>query len=299
VSTKQKGKNEMIKKFTAFSLALLLIFALTGCGGSSNQTKLGNDSKAQTAADKVAVTIDNMVLLDQDGLMITALELVEDPLRGLSVKVLIENNTAANLGVQCKSLIVNGYMMTELFSNTVAAGKKVNDTIFLSSAQLEAAGITSISDITMSFHIFDPSSFATLFDTNEIEIRTSAYGTIPQPAMDDGKELFNQDGIRIVGRYIEDDTFWGTGVMLFIENNHGENIIVQSDNMSINGFMVTPYFSSTVNTGRKALSEITIMSNDLDKNNIDKIENIELNFKILNPDSFQTILETGPIAFSI
>lgn len=87
--------------------------------------------------------------------------------------------------------------------------------------------------------------------------------------------------------------------MLFIENNHGENIIVQSDNMSINGFMVTPYFYSTVNTGRKALSEITIMSNDLKKNNIDKIENIELNFKILNPNSFQTILETGPIAFSI
>lgn len=81
MSTKKKGKNEMIKKFTAFSLSLLLIFALTGCGSSSYQTKLDNDSKAQTVTDKVAVTIGNMVLLDQDGLVITALELVEDPLR--------------------------------------------------------------------------------------------------------------------------------------------------------------------------------------------------------------------------
>ena len=68
--------------------------------------------------------------------------------------------------------------------------------------------------------------------------------------------------------------------------------------MSINGFMVTPYFSCTVNSGRMALSDITIMSSDLEENDIETVEDIELVFKIINPDTYQTIVETEPIAFS-
>lgn len=289
-----------MKKMMAFVLVLVLLIALTACGGNSTKTNLDSgDAVTQTATDAQAVTIERMVLVDQNGLVITAQELVEDSLWGTGVNILIENNSDNDLGIQCKSLTVNGFMVTDLFSSTIAAGKKANDTIYLSSSQLKEAGITTISDIAISFQVFDPNSYTNVFNTQEIDIKTSADGTTKQLAMDDGKELFNQEGIRIVGRYIENDTIWGTGIMLFIENNYGENIIVQSDNMSTNGFMVTPYFSSTVNSGRKALSEITIMSSDLEKNNIDKIENIELNFKILNPNTFQTILETGPIAFSI
>ncbi len=301
-----------MKKVMVIILALSLVFSLCACGGSSTQKPINADDGSQQssasgqpsvpeesdAPEKTAVTIENAVLLDQDGLVITAKELVDDSIWGIGVKVLVENNSEKNLGVQCNSIIVNNYMITDLFSCSVAAGKKSNETIYLSSSGLEAAGITTISDIVISFHVFDSDSYSTLFDTAEIEIKTSAYGTVEQVVMDDGKELFNQDGIRIVGRFVEEDSFWGAGVLLFIENGYGENIIVQCDNMSINGFMVTPYFSCTVNSGRMALSDITIMSSDLEENDIETVEDIELVFKIINPDTYQTIVETEPIAFS-
>ena len=146
--------------------------------------------------------------------------------------------------------------------------------------------------------MYDSDTYDTLFDTDEIELKTSAYGTVEQPVMDDGKELYNQDGIRIVGKYVDENSFWGAGVLLFIENNYGENITVQCDNMSINGFMVTPYFSCAVNNGRMALDDITIMSSDLEENDITSVDDIELVFKIFNPDTYQTIVETDPITFS-
>ena len=68
--------------------------------------------------------------------------------------------------------------------------------------------------------------------------------------------------------------------------------------MSINGFMVTPFFSCTVNDGRMALSEITIMSSDLEENDIESVEDIELMFRIINPETYQTIIETEVINFS-
>lgn len=293
----------MMKKFLGLMLVCILVLSLSACFESPTQTPIkDNDSPStsteepstpslepedQDVAEDPDVTIEETILLDQDGLVITAKKLVDDPIWGIGLQVLIENNTEDNLGVQCNSLIVNNYMITDLFSSSVAAGKKANETIYLSSTELEAAGIKTISDIVVSFHVFEDDSYSTLFDTDEIEIQTSAYGTVEQPAMDDGKELFNQDGIRIIGRYVEEDSFWGAGVLLFIENNYGENIIVQCDNMSINGFMVTPYFSSTVNDGRMALSDITILSSDLEDNGIEKIEDIELVFHIINPDTFE------------
>ena len=300
----------MIRRLFGLTLAVILVFSLSACGKSSTQKPNTDDEATQTSAElaaqkskstpeATAVTIENTVLLNQNGLVITAKELVDDSIWGLGVKVLIENNTEENLGVQCNSLIVNNYMISDLFSSSVAAGKKANDTIYLSSSGLEAAGITTISDIVFSFHVFDSGTYNTLFDTDEIELKTSAYGTVEQPAMDDGKELYNQNGIRIVGKYVDENSFWGAGVLLFIENNFSENIVVQCDNMSINGFMVTPYFSCTVNNGRMALDNITIMSSDLEQNGITSVDDLELVFKIINPDTYQTIVETDPIAFSM
>lgn len=297
----------MKRKMIVTALCFALTLSISACGAPSTKKPIETTppvgaSQAQpeeTVTGAAAVTIQaDTVLLNQDGLVITAKEMVEDSIWGLGVKVLIENQSDKNLGVQCNSLIVNNYMLSDLFSATVAAGKKSNETIYLSSAGLEAADITTIAEIVFSFHVFDSNSYQGVFDTDEIQLKTSAYGTVEQPAMDDGKELFNQDGIRIIGRYVEEDSFWGAGVLLYIENNYGKNILVQCDNLSINGFMVMPVFSCGVNNGRMALDDITIMSSDLEENGIETVEDIELTFKIIDPNTYQTLIETNPIAFS-
>ena len=84
----------------------------------------------------------------------------------------------------------------------------------------------------------------------------------------------------------------------YIENNTGKNIGVQANDMSINGFMVTPYFSATVYDGKMALDDITIMQSDLDKNEIKSIDDIELKFHLFDANSYATIKDTDTIAFS-
>ena len=114
---------------------------------------------------------------------------------------------------------------------------------------------------------------------------------------DEGQELYNENGIRIVGKYVDENSFWGAAVLLYIENNSGKNRIIQCDDMSINGFMITPYFSSTVYDGKKAIDEITLMSSDLEENGITSIEDIELKFNIMDED-FMNNVETDAISFS-
>lgn len=303
-------------------VTMLLFGLMTGCRGTDDKKKIDDNENTQDEVGDNEIdentedeaddqtengdneeagleTIEETVLFDQEGVRVTAQGIANDDFWGKALNVLVENNSDKNIGIQCNSLVINNYMITDLFSASVAIGKKSNEAITLYSSSLEAAGIDTISEIAVSFHVFDDESYETLFDTEEIVIQTSAYGTVDQPALDDGKELLNNGGIRIVGKYVDEDTFLGTGVLLFLENKSEADVLVQCDNMSINGFMVEPLFSTQVNQGRMALSTIEILDSDLEENNITEVQDIELVFNIINPETYETIYDSDPISFSI
>ena len=94
------------------------------------------DTDADAAAEdssKGDITIEEQVLVEQDGIKITALNYVRDDIWGDGIKVLIENDSEQDVMVGCDALIVNDYMIDDLFGSEVAAGKKANDVIYLSS----------------------------------------------------------------------------------------------------------------------------------------------------------------------
>lgn len=130
-------------------------------------------------------------------------------------------------------------------------------------------------------------------------IQTSAYDQMDTDLEVEGKELYNQNGIRILGQYVDEDSFWGMAVLLYVENTSGKNVTISCDDMSINGFMVSPLFSSTVYDGKKSFDDITIFSSDLESNGIEAVENIELNFHIYDPSDFSAVGESGPISFTV
>lgn len=307
----------MKKRWIALVLALCMVWTLSACTGETPSRKPIQEDGAQedqqgrnTAGEKEEEkeeqeeqglpTVEKQVLLDQDGLMVTAVELTEGPIWGIGLKLLVENNSQRNYALRCDTLAVNGYMMsTLLFSADVAAGKKANETMYFSDGDLEGAGIVKIMDITARFAAYDPDSYEDLWGPVEVNIPTSAAGSEEQPAMDEGKELYNQNGVRIVGRYVEEDTLWGAGVVLFLENTGEEDVVVSCDDMSVNGFMVTPYLHCQVNADCRAMANITVMESDLEANGIQAVENIQLTFQGYSPDSYDTLFQTDPVEFSV
>lgn len=268
----------------------------------SGETFDTEEKNTVESARKIAdeVTIKEQVLLDQDGVKITAKGYESGGIIGDGIKLLIENNTEKNLMVSCKALIVNDFMIDDLFATEVAAGKKVNETMDLLSSGLKDAGIETVGKVEIYFHISDSDSYDTVFDSECITIQTSAFDkmdTTPNPD-NVGQELYNADGIRIVGKTVDEDSIWGTAILLYIENTSGKNVGINVDDMSINGFMMSPLFSTTVYDGKKAFEDITILSSDLEENNIETIEDVELKFHIYEADSYETITDTEPIKFT-
>lgn len=262
-----------------------------GGAGSSGTNGAGAD---QASADE---SINEQVLVDQDGIKITATEYVTDSIWGDGIKLLVENNSDKDYTIGCDALIVNDYMITDLFSADVAAGKKSNEVMYLSSTELKAAGIDTVGQIEMYFHAYD-SNWDNLFKNVYSKLETSEFANMDTTPNDEGQELYNANGVRIVGKTVDENSFWGTAILLYIENTSGQNVGINVDNMSINGYMMTPLFSTTVYDGKKSIDDITIMSSDLEANGITSVDQVELKFHIYNAESYDTIADSDAITFT-
>lgn len=260
-------------------------------GGGAESSGTGTD---QTSADE---NINEQVLVDQDGIKITATEYVTDSIWGDGIKLLVENNSVKDYTIGCDALIVNDYMITDLFSADVAAGKKSNEVMYLSSTELKAAGIDTVGQIEMYFHAYD-SNWDNLFKNVYSKLETSEFANMDTIPNDEGQELYNANGVRIVGKTVDENSFWGTAILLYIENTSGQNVGINVDNMSINGYMMTPLFSTTVYDGKKSIDDITIMSSDLEANGITSVDQVELKFHIYNAESYDTIADSDAITFT-
>ena len=277
----------------------LVLFALMALGSTSSGSDETKKVASTNGGEAASVTINEQIILDQDGIVVTAKEYVSDCIFGDGIKLLLENNSDKTVTVGCNALIVNNYMIADLFASEVAPGKKVNEVMYLSSSELKAAGIDSVGQVEIYFHVYDSTSFENIFDSDCVTIHTSAFDNMDITPDDTGTELYNANGIRIVGKTVDENSFWGTAILLYCENTSGKNVGISVREMSINGFMINAIYSTTVYNGKMSFDDITIFSSDLEEIGIEKIEDVELKFHIYDADSYNTIADSDAITFSV
>lgn len=256
-------------------------------------------SSAPEEAPIDEITVEEQIIVDQDGIKITVKEYVPDPIWGDGIKLLIENDSDVDVTVGCRALIVNNYMVGNIFAETVAAGKKVNSILDFPTSDLESAGITSVGQIELLFHVYNSDTWDDIFATELLAINTSEYSNMEIVKNDNGVELYSAGGVRIVGKYVDDDDIWGNAFLLYLENMTDKTIKVSADDVSINGFMVQGIFSSTLYPGKMAIDDVTVFDSELEANDIETIEEIELTFKIRDAEEYTSVLETEPITFQV
>ncbi len=239
------------------------------------------------------------MLFEQDGVKVTLQSINFDGWWGPELSLLLENDTAKAVTVQAMNMSVNGAMVEGFLSCDVAAGKKANDELTLSETELEMADIDVITDLSFYFNVYDSDSWETLFNTDTITIQTSAAGSYVQSFDKSGTVVLDQNGVRITVQGLNsNESLWGVDVNVLVENNSGRSVYVQTDDVSVNGFMIYPYFSCAVTDGKVSYDMISFMQSDLDENNITEIDTVELIFHVFDYDNWDTILDSDPITLT-
>lgn len=250
--------------------------------GSEQQSDTSNTE--DTTPDEIAIT--ETVLYDKDGVKVVAKEWAES-FWGDGIKIYIENNTDKDFYLQTNYVVVNNFMMPSvLFSAEVPAGKKTNETLSFDDDFLKKTGITKIGHIEMDMYTYDLEEFEIIAELGYAEIKTNLYDQMDGTS-GDGVLLLEQNGIKVIGKYIEEDNFWGKAVVLYMESD--KDVIIQAEDLSVNDFGVTALSSTDILAGRKVVDSITIFDDDLEENDITEIEKIEFKLKVLDPDTYDTI----------
>lgn len=249
---------------------------------------------------KAETTIEKQVLWDQDGITITATGLdFTNSMWGPGIKLLIENNTEKNLCVQPRNVSVNGYMVDYAMSADVAPGKKANDSLIIENSSISECNIEDIAYIDFSFHIFNNDSWDDFIDTDMIHIETSSMGSYSQVYDVSGEIVYNNNGIKIVSKWIsENESYMETSLILYIENKTEDFITVQARYVSVNGFMIEPTFSCDITPGNRAIDGMRFSNSDLEENQIESIDEIELSFHIYDMHGNNTIIDSELITMN-
>ena len=270
--------------------ALILLAVILFSPGDSDNTAGG------AMADNDDVTVAEAVLYDQEGVKITVTGM-ETSFNGVDVKVLVENNTMKNLAVSCDNFVVNGITMYGYMYIDVAAGMKSNDSIFFSNEDLSQAGIEKLSTIeSYNAHLVDTDTYMTIKEIN-FDITTSAIDYF-QLLDESGAVLYDQKGLTVIAKTITEEYYGGCAVVL-VKNNTGKDIIVQADDLSVNGFTITPLCSADIRNGSARFVEIDVTETDLEENGIEEIENITFTLSAINPKTFSDYFETDRLEMTV
>lgn len=240
--------------------------------------------------------IDETEVYNADGVVIVA-KSISESLLGTEVKLYVENNSEKNIAVSGDTFVINGITISDFLYIEASANKKANYTMTISASKLSDVGIEHIGYIDfVDVHIVDTDTFQTLNEC-PFRIETTLFNSFEQTIDDSGDVLYSDGGITVIAKKLK-SSLLGETLILLVKNESGKEIIVQSDNASVNGFTITTLMSDYVKNGTIRFCEMTLTSSDLEENAIEQIDEIAFKLKFLDPKNFQTIAQTDELTVS-
>lgn len=110
--------------------------------------------------------------------------------------------------------------------------------------------------------------------------------------------LYDTDGIKVTATGYEDG-WMGPEIKLLIENNSAQNVLVTSDSVSANGYMM-PYagFYADVAAGKKANDSLSVYSSELKQAGIETIAELQFYIQVSDADTWDSIAKSDLITLN-
>ena len=243
--------------------------------------------------EDVSYTIADEVIVDNEVCTLKITKAEVDPIWGFTLKVFCENKTAdKTLMFSISDAIVNGYMASPYWAEEVAPGKKSNDKVTFLSADFDEIGITSADEIIFSLKVYDSNDWladAFVEDTFTIyptgltadQIQCPERKTTPEEQI-----LVENDDICFVVLSTEVDDIWGYRLRCYIENKTDKDLMFSWDDVSVNGFMIDPYWAREVSSHARCYNYVSFYPEKLAENDITVVEDIEFSMRVYDSDNW-------------
>ena len=284
-----------MKKWNLFiTTALALTMAVGPWCLSEGRTVWGGIALEAFAAEKE--TIKEQVLVERDGVRITALGLDRNGFSGPELKLLIENGSGRDLKVRSCGVSVNGYMNEAKLQVSVNNGEGIYSSLVLSREDLERCSIETLAEIEVCFNAYAADDYSDLFYSEPVVMRTAAVEGFQQKYDESGVIAYDGDGVKIVLKGLDRN---GPGIVVGIENTGEEKISVTSAGCYVNGVRLYLTFAREVMSGKRSIGCIVLPGYEMESKGIREIREAVVSFYYYKGNELGKTVETDPVRVPI
>lgn len=253
---------------------------------------IGLESFGGAVTTQKSYSIQNKVIVDNSYCKFTIVSVDPNGFWGFTLKALCENKTSKKLMFAFDNSSIMGYMIDPLWATEVAPGKKSNVEISFSSDTIKECGITWVDEISFLLRVYDSddwsadpfvNSIYTIYPTG----LNSSQIVYPNRVVVSGEKIIvdNKD-ITFIIQSVDPNGFWGYTLNCYIYNKTTKNMMVSWDDVSINGYMIDPFWATEVSPGKRTYTSITFSDDSLAENGISKVNNIEFTLYAYDNDNW-------------
>ena len=240
------------------------------------------------------------VLIDEKGLSVTLEGLGIDEYGVLAASLILKNSTDREYNVFVTDACVNTYMVdVYAFENLLPGSEMPLDVEFMT-ADVNMTGITNIGEIILGMEFDDPDSYEPVVSAKGL-IRTSDYDVMDTGANDDGYEVGNKDGFRIVARSIEPANEFGKDqwILFYLKNDSSRKAAVVVDELRLNGFESSSTLLIELPPGTQAAPYIFVSGDELESNGISRIDDVSMSAAVYDSELYETLIDFGTVSLSV
>ena len=234
------------------------------------------------------------VMFEGNGLLITFDGLSIDEYSELAAAITVENRSDVDLDLFISGARINHYETGTYAYVNLPAGSTVHTSAEFYQGDLNLTRITNIGEIILDFVFYDPETNEQVM-TAEGCIKTDDYDVMDTSANDDGYELGNSEGIRVVAKSLEPaDDYSEDQIMIFyLQNNSDRAAAVDINNVFLNGTESSVTLYTELRPGTQAVKYAYISADDITYLGISRIDEISLHTTVHSLDTYDTIVDFG------
>lgn len=272
---------------------------------NENESESTTDNESESAPDNDKITFEGLTVVDNAECKINITDIDSYNFWGYTLDVKLENKSSEKTYMfALESASVNGVQCNPIFASEIAAGKKANEKIIFLDNELKENGITKFTDIELTFRVYDSHNLLA-DDVFKKTVHVYPYGeenaeNFERQPQDSDRVIVDNQYVTVIVTGYEHDNIWGYSANLFVINKTEDDIMVSVDQASVNGYMIDPFFATSVSPQKCAFDAISWFDSSLEENGIEKVEEIEFTLRIyrtndwLGDDLFNQTVTLNP-----
>lgn len=245
----------------------------------------------ENKSDAPLENADTAVVIDNEECYIKINGMGNDDFFGPSVKIQLENRSADKTYMfSVDNATINGVQITPLFASEVAPGKKANETMHFMDDAADESVIGTFTDIELTFSVSDSEDWmADAVATETVHIYPLGKDKATQfvrEAKDTDTVVVDNEYLTLIVTDYEPDALLGYTANMYIVNKTDKELMLVTEDESVNGYMVDTLFATTVLPGKCAFSDMSWLESDFEENGITDVTELEFTLRAYDSDDW-------------